>query len=228
MVGVAVAVAGVPAAAETAGPGASRAESPQCEAWTGEEAASYLVGSGEFTTARGRVAKDTCLISVDQNRFAPGWYVGSRGGDWYKTKQDNPKAVYKQFVYGVVRREASGFEEGYVLDRDQLRDVAANRACDAKVTTDGAHAYRVDVRSYGRPDVGHTTFVESWNEVSGVTDLGSFWPKDQCLQLTHRATKWNGHTYYETTAGDGGGTIYYVDASDVELQPKTSPKEAGA
>ncbi|MGW4898206.1 hypothetical protein ACWEQL_39085 [Kitasatospora sp. NPDC004240] len=119
------------------------------------EAVSYLSYSdGTFRKAQGTVstvAKDTCFISLDENRCPPGWYTGWNGY-WKVAKESDKGAVYKQFAYAVVRKEANGYTEAYTVDLDQLRDVAENADCDARITQGTADACRADIRVYGEPN----------------------------------------------------------------------------
>ncbi|WP_405008119.1 hypothetical protein OHV13_32160 [Kitasatospora purpeofusca] len=121
---------------------------------------------------------DVGLIKVDENRFPPGWYTGDVS-QWRIAKEDAPGARYKQFVFAVVREEENGYQEAYVLDRDQLRDFAENVDCDAMVTKDGAHSWRADIRTYGEPNMQLTGWIRTWNELEGFTALGAYWRRNQ-------------------------------------------------
>ncbi|WP_328952954.1 hypothetical protein [Kitasatospora purpeofusca] len=193
-----------------------RSAAPACQAWTKESAQDYLIRGDGFDHATQTVPKDTCLIKVDENRFPPGWYTGDVS-QWRIAKEDSPGARYKQFVFAVVREEENGYQEAYVLDRDQLRDVAENVDCDARVTKDGAHSWRADIRIYGQPNMQFTGWIRTWNELEGFTDLGAYWRRNQCVKLTGSGTKWDGHTYYETPLGAGGGHYRWIRTDDIEL-----------
>ncbi|MFE2407327.1 hypothetical protein ACFXDE_03160 [Kitasatospora sp. NPDC059408] len=178
-----------------------------CAGWTKVEAVSYLShADGSYRRAQGTVrsvAKDTCFIELDENKYAPGWYTGW-DGYWSIAKENDKGAVYKQFAKAVVRRGDGGYVESHLVDLDQLRDVAESVNCDARVTKDLADAWRADIRVYGEPNRQRTDWIRTWNEVTGFTNLGSRWRKDQCVKLTGSATKWDGHTFYETPQGQGG------------------------
>ncbi|MFJ2598451.1 hypothetical protein [Streptomyces erythrochromogenes] len=121
----------------------------------------------------------------------------------------------------MVRRESSGYQEGYTVDLDQLRDIAENVSCDAKATTGLARAWRADIRIYGEPNRQLTGWIRTWNEVSGFTDMGGRWRKNQCVKLTGSAAEWQGHTYYETPqAGSGGGHYDWIRDDEMQLQRK--------
>ncbi|MEK2494387.1 hypothetical protein WN990_33060 [Kitasatospora purpeofusca] len=210
-----VALAGSPQALAQEKP---RAQS--CAAWTKVQAVAYLSYSdGTFRKAQGTVgtvAKDTCFISLDENRFPPGWYTGWNGY-WSIAKENDKGAVYKQFAHAVVRKEANGYTESYTVDLDQLRDVAENVSCDARVTQDVADAWRADIRIYGEPNLQLTEWIRTWNEVVGFTVIGPRWRKDQCVKLTGSAAKWDGHTFYETPRGEGSH-YYWIRDDAVKLQ----------
>ncbi|MEU9304746.1 hypothetical protein [Streptomyces sp. NPDC048269] len=79
---------------------------------------------GFLSAGQRSLPADTGFVKIDENRIAPGWFVGSPGR-WYFVREDAPGAVYKQFVHVVLREDPdSGFQETYVVNRDQLRDVA--------------------------------------------------------------------------------------------------------
>ncbi|MFF4098615.1 hypothetical protein [Streptomyces sp. NPDC001903] len=197
---------------------------PSCVAWTKMEAIAYSKRSdGGFRRAGGTVPtvpKDTCLIEIDENRHAPGWYTGW-DGSWSLAKENDPGAVYKQFAYAVVRKESGGYQEGYTVDLAQLRDIAENVNCDAKATVGLARAWRADIRVYGEPNRHLTGWIRTWNEVTGFTDAGGRWRKNQCVKLTGSAAKWQGHTYYETPqSGSGGGHYDWIRDDEMQLRRK--------
>ncbi|MEV6971869.1 hypothetical protein [Kitasatospora sp. NPDC093806] len=227
--GVAAAAAVTVLLAPVGSPAAAAAE-PQpraaaaCVAYTKVEAVAYSKFSdGTFRRAAGTensVKKDTCFIELDENRYPPGWYTGW-DGYWELAKESDKGAVYKQFGYGVVRKEANGYKEGYLVDLAQLRDVAENVNCDAKATKNLSRAWRAKIRVYGEPNRQLTDWIRTWNEVTGFTDEGGRWREGQCIKLTGSASKWDGHTFYETpVSGGGGGHLDWVRDDEVQLLRK--------